>query len=75
MPHRFETLEKIIERDIAMGNASPPEDRVVTERDDDGMEYGPPGEFNPPAWTSNKARPKKSCLRTREVSTTWRKSS
>ncbi|KAG8946327.1 hypothetical protein FRC00_009672, partial [Tulasnella sp. 408] len=66
MPHRFETLEQIVERDIAMGMTNPPEDRKVTERDDDDMEYGPPGEFNPPAWTSDRARPKKSCLRKRE---------
>ncbi|KAG8895940.1 hypothetical protein FRC01_012113 [Tulasnella sp. 417] len=47
-----------------MGLRSPPE-KKIGEGDDGEVEYLPAGEFKPPAWTSEKARPKKSCLRTR----------
>ncbi|KIO25113.1 hypothetical protein M407DRAFT_25546, partial [Tulasnella calospora MUT 4182] len=65
MPHRFETLEQIKEREIATGMRDPPKDQKVDERDGDEMEYGSSGVFVPPAWTSDKARPKKSCFRKR----------
>ncbi|KAG8911687.1 hypothetical protein FRC01_005579 [Tulasnella sp. 417] len=63
MPHRFETLEQIHEREIASGTR---DRKLVGEREEDGMELEAPGPFTPPAWTSDKARPKKSCLRKRE---------
>ncbi|KAG8911810.1 hypothetical protein FRC00_005786, partial [Tulasnella sp. 408] len=66
MPHRFQTLEQIEEREIATGFAKPPTDLKIAEDDDGDVEYGPPGEYKPPAWTSDKARPKKSCLRKRD---------
>ncbi|KAG8954795.1 hypothetical protein FRC00_005718, partial [Tulasnella sp. 408] len=66
MPHRFQTLEQIEEREIATGFAKPPTDLGAVGDGDGDVEYGPPGEYKPPAWTSDRARPKKSCLRKRD---------
>ncbi|KAG8951489.1 hypothetical protein FRC04_006021 [Tulasnella sp. 424] len=58
LPHKFESLERIKDREIATGLVDPPN---VGERDD--AEYQPGGDFQPPAWGSDRARPKKSAMK------------